>query len=146
MITREQVADLRPGDVVEVASDRWPGVVMRGPLHETRGYLSVGPWAVRLPDGSEYLDLGETSTRTLTVVSRVPRLFANSDRTHLVGGDVARNADDDTDVRVWYCAEPEDTALPWFVVSNGEWTWAGPETMPVRLRLLVVGETGQAVP
>lgn len=146
MITREQVADLRPGDVVEVAADHWPsGSVWRGPVYEALGDLRVAGGLVRYDDGEPL----RGAEWTLTVVSRAPRpLYVNHDRTEPVPGDVVRDADSDLDVdrRVWLC----DPAGDWWTGAEDTVRMAGSPTFeigfPERLWLLVDGETGQVVP
>lgn len=144
MITREQIADLREGDVVEITSTNWgPGASMRGPLvAKEDGALDVGRigwttsrgFCVRRRDGEPAWG----NERTLTVISRVPRpLYVNHPRTEPVPGDVVRDADGETWLRdsfgTWHSpdstcdAEHQDTGL------------AQP------LRLLVSGSTGTVV-
>jgi hypothetical protein len=68
MITREQVADLQPGDVVELVDSRWlSGTTVRGPLesHDS-GALFVGDHVVRHSDGRP----NPRPEYTLTVVAR----------------------------------------------------------------------------
>lgn len=139
-ITREQVADLREGDVVELAGGNLRGATVRGPVfREHNGWLLVGPdQVVRDPDGAPSSD----SRRTLTVVSRAPRpLYVNHPRTEPVPGDVVRDAEVLAPAGVWL--------RPW---DNGAWIYADGGTrhlnseLPTCLRLLVDGETGQVVP
>ena len=133
-ITREQVADLREGDVVELRDDRWPGVVVRGPVRyiTNNAYPHVGP-AVIWPDGVEHI------AQEITVVSRAPRpLYVNHPRTEPAMGDVVRDSDGVVWLRdswaTWHSpdsicnAEHEDVGL------TKPWT------------LLVDGTTGQVVP
>lgn len=133
-ITREQIADLRPGDVVELAAPLWPdGTVIRGGLHGSApNDLFVGP--VRIQD---YVGIGILS---LTVVSRAPRpLYVNHPRTEPVPGDVVRDADDPSETQAWWFTT---NVAPW--KTGGGWTTR--EYLPDRLRLLVDGEVGQVVP
>jgi hypothetical protein len=137
-ITREQVADLRPGDVVEMTNERWPeGTAVRGPLwldHET---LQVGAEVVRHWDGRHPYDIG----KSLTVLSRAPRpLYVNHPRTEPVAGDVVRDADSGHN-GVWFCSTP-GTGRPWIGSDDGDYRR---DALPDRLRLLVDGETGQVV-
>ena len=74
---------------------------------------------------------------TLTVVSRVPRLYVNHDRAVPVPGDVVRS-DGVGDRRVWFL-----NSLGWQSLGG---TTARYHELPARLRLLVDGETGQVVP
>ncbi len=143
MITREQVEDLRLGDVVELRSSLWAAESRaRGPVYRDRDAGLVCCNVVLYPLHG-WKPFAEGSS--LTLVARAVE-YVNHDRAHMAAGDVARNADDNADTRVWYCAEPADTALQWFFASADEWTWSGHEEMPARLRLLVDGDSGQAVP
>jgi hypothetical protein len=142
-ITREQVADLQPGDVVELRDDRWPEVVIRGPVRITENgdSYAVGELGISPAFLPEFRQPYNAATRTLTVVSRAPRpLYVNHPRTEPAGGDVARDADGDLPGRVWVYAG-----------IAGTWRWAehpseaAGQLKDVRLRLLVDGETGQVV-
>lgn len=146
-ITRERIADLCPGDVVELRDDRWPeGTVTRGPLRKTDHGLCVA--ALMVVDSlGDLFDAG--GHRSLTVVSRVPRpLYVNHSRTEPVPGDVVRDADRPT-TNVWvYHGLPDEDApwdppLPWAVPGSG--LRRDRAALPARLRLLVDGETGEAV-
>jgi hypothetical protein len=110
-ITKEQVADLREGDVVEMTWSVNGGQVnVRGPLVAgERELLSVAGYWVREPNGSPIQALGRDGRRTLTVVSRAPRpLYVNHPRTAPVDGDIARDRDGDAWRRSgrskWYMA------------------------------------------
>jgi hypothetical protein len=143
MITREQVADLQPGDVVEVASEEWPaGTVVRGPLWMQDGEtLQVARTVVRHWDGHEPFDTG----LTLTVVSRAPRpLYVDSDKTEPDPGDVVRDADDGRSLSAWLYGRSELGIMAWRGTVTGVWHLR--DILPARLRLLVDGETGQVVP
>lgn len=141
MITKEQVADLHEGDVVELGFSS--GAIVRGPLVEDRhtGGLDIADagWSVRQGDGGLPYGL-ERIAETLTVVSRAPRpLYVNHDRTAAVKGDVARDSQSHDGERTW-------------VFDGARWHWtrhpdevAG-DLKRVTLRLLVDGETGQVVP
>jgi hypothetical protein len=153
VIRREDVADLQPGDVVELADYEYAGVSVRGPLRDMAGVLVVGPFRVRHADGEPFQPL--RSTGTLTVVSRVPRLYVNHPRTEPVAGDVVRDADSNSS-RVWLYTgtsrSPSDRYSGWcFTNATGSVVWtgctdAGYPQLPARLRLLVDGETGDTVP
>jgi hypothetical protein len=142
-ITREQVADLREGDVVEYHRSDWPdGVVIRGPLHRSKSggqWIGLATFAIRFDDGDVNGFAFDKDT-TLTVVSRAPRpLYVNHDRTEPVPGDVVRDADSDDPATWHYLTWPGG---PWYDLrGNGK----PREALPARLRLLVDGETGQAV-
>ncbi len=139
MITREQVSDLKPGDVVELS---WPSLVddavtlsVRGPLRESStgsgDALAVASYGVREQDG----DPVHGDRRTLTVVSRAPRpLYVNHHRTEPVPGDTVHPGDGTLSIA--------------FRTVNG-WLWPNGKEARVAdggLRLLVDGETGQVVP
>jgi hypothetical protein len=144
-ITREQVADLQPGDVVEM---RFPsGASLRGPLTGVDfgsglglGIVDVG-WSVRLSDGTPAWALTDLGA-TLTVISRAPRpLYVNHPRTEQRPGDVVRDADDDRKPTVW----TSDSCDGWWLASRGVMVEKSRGQLPTRLRLLVDGETGQVV-
>lgn len=148
-ITRADVADLRPGDVVELVHDDWPaGTKLRGPVWGDRGRLHVGSYIVR--DGAALATPGFS----LTVISRAPRpIYVNHDRPVPVLGDVVRTANDET-----RHAMPRDaTARPetygteeirWWGFSSefSEWLHCSTDYLSQPLTLLVDGATGQAVP
>jgi len=131
-ITREQVADLRPGDVVDLV---------------TRERITVA----QVVDGEAYPYIGDGSAPellSLTVISRAPRpLYVNHDRTEPVAGDVVRDADGG-DGRVWIVDASGDCWTPHAgtVYMKGATLDRLGITLPDRLRLLVDGETGQVVP
>ena len=140
MITREQVADLQPGDVVEIVEDdKGDEITHRGPLRREGKYLVLGGFTVTRPNG------GPASWyRTLTVVSRAPRpLYVNHPRTEPVRGDVARDNESGNEHRVWVYGRDH---------GGSTWFWSEYPTeiaghlKTVRLRLLVDGTTGQVVP
>jgi hypothetical protein len=162
-ITREQVRDLQPGDVVEVRFAS--GSLMRGPL-TADGYggdplLGIADvhWPLRLRDGDvqHYLKACD-----LAVVSRAPRpLYVNSDRTEPVPGDVVRIEHDgypdpepgDATVNVYLPtkARPADS---WLSIHNNDIGLRYSTDMVIpgrgnnargRAVLLVDGETGQVV-
>lgn len=146
MITREQVADLQPGDVVEV--------VYRGSItREASGYVYVnGRKMLCTPDGDP---AAWTSGAELTVVSRAPRpLYANHPRTEPVPGDVVRvictDAPDDCYTNV-YLPRDADEHRPWVELSPPHSRYERADAEPRDLagwemHLLVDGETGQTVP
>lgn len=143
MITKEELADLREGDAVELRDSRWGGVTISGPVRLTGMGLCVGPLLIVGPDGREPYDPDGPIERSLTVVSRAPRpLYVNHDRAEPYPGDVVRDADCDypDDQRTWMY---DDTRLPWFCGFMGE--NYGRINLPDRLRLLVDGATGQVV-
>lgn len=141
-ITREQVVDLQPGDVVEISHPEWAGGRIRGPLYKETAWSVCGYLVIR-NDGSvsDYLDRGD-----LTVISRAPHpLYVNHPRTEPVAGDVVR-ADDEQLARTWLYADPGGSG-EWITAGRerGEYDWADRDQLPTRLRLLVDGETGQVV-
>ena len=141
MITREQVADLQPGDVVEFRAHDDPDVFTRGPVSILGDSgIRLGSHLVLLYSGGN--GVGEFESQgTLTVISRVPRaLYVNHDREKPAPGDVVRNADDDTDRRIWV-SDGLDGGHLWGSLPEMEHTERS--AMPKRLRLLVDGETGQ---
>jgi hypothetical protein len=143
MITREQVADLRPGDIVELSDASFHGAVIRGSLwNNGTEQLNVGAYIVRDPSGSPYA----SEHRTLTVISRAPRPFyVNHDRDHPVLGDAVRDADDFTDTRWWrYDNLSPTVGWPWQLGATAGVapTYYPRESLPRRLRLLIDGTTG----
>jgi hypothetical protein len=151
-ITREQVADLREGDVVELASDRWGGASMRGPLvQNSYGDLTVGRigyttaprgFVVRTRDGSPS---GWADAHTLTVVSRAPKpMYVNHPRTRPARGDVVRGVDQHGGP-CWDYVGGE--IRPWSTVGTiGFDTRRCRDDLPTRLLLVIDGETGRVVP
>ncbi len=144
MITREQVADLQPGDVVEYGGHpELKGAKVVGPLHRRNDdrVLYVADYVVRDADGEPGRYAREHLT--LTVVSRAPRpLYVNHPRTEPMPGDVVRDADKGP-IRwpIWL-----RQASRWAELNcDNSCTWRGPHELPTRLRLLVDGETGQVV-
>ncbi len=137
-ISREQVADLRPGDGVEFHSFGWPiGHAVTGPLYrDAKGTLRIAGAIVRFPDGD--VTGGNLDGGTLTVISRAPRpLYVNHDRTEPVPGDVVREED------------PQG-ATTWLMDSFRTWQSADSTHDQDRgfdwpLRLLVDGTTGEVV-
>jgi hypothetical protein len=141
-ITRADVADLQPGDVVEVVHEAWPtGTVIRGPLteHPISGALMVaGDIYVRRFDGSEPAAGGYMH---LTVISRAPRpLYVNHPRTEPVAGDVARQESGCPSGHTWHYLG--DDRPHWWRFDDTRI----PFDENARLSLLVDGETGQVVP
>jgi hypothetical protein len=136
-ITREQVADLRPGDVVEISDVHWPnGTVVRGPLWLDGDTLHCAGEYVRHHDGSAPAG---GATQTLTVVSRAPRpLYVNHDRTEPVPGDVVRDADG-TGNDVWFRYEFNSGGAGW---CNLRTQLRNRSELPDSLLLLVDGTTG----
>ena len=134
MITPEQVADLQPGDVVEIRWDAHPGVIVSGPLRPRGGGQWVGPVPVIGPSGEMHESI------TLTVISRAPRpIYVNHPRTEPADGDIVLDCDGDAwrfERDGWWCAYSE--ACP------------DDEGFPIEsyrpLTLLRDGETGQVVP
>jgi hypothetical protein len=144
-ITRDDVADLREGDVVELTSTTWPDGAVRGRLRNDGLYKSL---VLKSPCGEESYVIrnaqGDPSCadqRSLTVVSRAPRpLYVNHPRTEPSCGDVF---------------QPEFSQWPIWVAGHDRIAehksaescrWIGPGSLPAHLRLLVDGETGQVVP
>lgn len=144
-ITREQIADLQPGDIVQFRYVAWPeNTFLQGPLEgEEASNLYVGGHCVRYGKHQPRLPL-LTGAATLIILARKPRqVYVNHPRTGPVPGDVVRDADDD-DTLTWNCVEPDHTnEFCWRDTGRGgQWR---PEDLPTRLRLLVDGETGQVV-
>jgi hypothetical protein len=141
-ITREQVADLHEGDVVRLSSPAWADSSIQGPLKKgpdgALGLAFAGlGHSVRYADGSPPTD----DRLSLTVVSRAPRpLYVNHPRTEPVIGDVARDADNDSDTMTWSSL---GSPSAWYDTAGYS---VGRAELPARLRLLVDGETGQVVP
>ena len=157
MITREQVVDLQPGDVVEVRQSRYPEVVTTGPVREIDGEpgaLALGVSTLRYADG---LPPSNANLR-LTVVSRAPRpLYVNHPRTEPVPGDVVRvefctGYEDDWCMNA-YAPDADGDMPPWLSIAREEAGCRYTADMVIStpggngvMRLLVDGETGQTVP
>lgn len=144
-VTREQVADLQPGDVVEMSGGSLHDAVVRGPVYQRNGWLLLGPdQVVRTPEGDPTGDRG----RTLAVISRAPRpLYVNHDRTEPVPGDVVRDADAPSSATTYDRCVDGVGIHAWR--TTGGVTWLVGDrlaNLPARLRLLVDGATGQVVP
>jgi hypothetical protein len=141
VITKEQVADLRKGDVVELYSGVY---TIRGPLRaHCDGSLWLHFWLIREEDGEPYL--GHIKRRTLTVISRAPRsLYVNHPRAIPAVGDVVRDAENDDDARTW-CYDGDDGGVCWQRLDDGAGVFDSRSALPARLRLLVDGETGMVV-
>jgi len=139
VITREQVADLQPGDVIRMESIDWPtGTAVAGPLQlAENGALLLhlpnrqGSYVIREANGSVLFG----SQRTIELLSRAPRpLYVNHPRMGSVPGDVVRPAD--------------GTSTPAYRTVRG-WLWPNETAAQPGehgLTLLVNGETGQVVP
>lgn len=149
MITREQVADLHPGDVVELVRNE-PGMTTTiraelRPYHDT-GLILGESVLLRLPGGEVPALRAQFE---LTVISRAPRpLYVNHDRYEPTQGDVVwfedqRNpADSYTNLY-----DPSNSLrLPWLEIQTGyrygrdEAETGDPD---LRLHLLIDGTTGQ---
>ena len=68
MITRTHVADLQPGDVVQLSRDDEPNVAARAEVVSLLGRLYVGPYCIRwengdVPAGVRPLNLTVVSSR-----------------------------------------------------------------------------------
>jgi hypothetical protein len=146
-ITRDDVKDLRPGDVVELHRQGWANdVVVRGTLRGDScvGELYIGDYSIFSENGNEPDWLTFPGT-TLTVVYRAPRpLYVNHDRTEPVVGDVVRDAGNETDARTWTRNVRASVSYEWH--DNKANVYVPREKLPDRLRLLVDGSTGQVVP
>lgn len=145
MITSEQVADLQPGDVVELSwahdGDPEVDVTVRGPLHTLgiRGALFLADYCVRDSSGSPVY----VTRRFLTVIARAPKPFyVNHPRTEPALGDVVTITED----------SPMDGWRPtWAWSGKGGWisTRTGTPISGSMIHhplLLIDGETGQVVP
>lgn len=145
MITREQVADLRDGDVVDLIVRHRDEFVLSalGPLRSIASHaLFLGEYCVRRDNGDPVY--GEQ--RSLTVVSRAPRpLYVNHPRTEVSVGDVVAD-DDGREPTVFFCADPmHEQAWLRGDERRSQYTWLTRSELPTRLRLLVDGETGRVV-
>jgi hypothetical protein len=145
VITREQVKDLQPGDVVELRHRLFPEITLRGPVSVSGARehdLVLPPVWIRDRSGDPAEDTGMWAD--LTVISRAPRpLYVNHPRTEPFSGDVARDED---------IPETTDSFVYLTHVAHHSAGWFGqygkpvqPGHLPARLRLLIDGETGQVV-
>ena len=147
MITKELVAGLREGDIVQFRIDNWPeGAALRGPLKKNE----VGALTIPIPgDGGCFYvrdQLGhpfDPEHRDLIVISRAkPPVYVNHSRTSAVAGDVACDPEN-----------PGDGAFVWHRLGvKGMESWCDRwgycvhrTDMSEKLQLLVDGETGQVV-
>jgi hypothetical protein len=143
-LTREQVADLQPGDVVEIVQGTWPaGTTLRGPLRESRtGTLFIGDVVIRHNDGFPR----RWNDFTLTVISRAPRpLYVNHPRTEPVPGDVVRDEEAGVDPALVVLRISVRPGIETWMDQDGQERTYAHLSPPRRLHLLVDGETGQAV-
>lgn len=137
--TREDVAELKAGDVVELSepAGEYPDLALSGPLHEINGFLCLGPTIIRHQNGEAFWG----KLRDLRVISRAtppsPPAYVNHTRTEPVNGDLARDAFDPSSTEVFF-REDED----WYD-KGGEYLTRN--RLPEQLRLLVDGETGFTV-
>jgi hypothetical protein len=145
VITREQVAELQPGDIIEVFDTR-NGVSVRGKVYNYSGPIWIGnPGHTQLTVASgELVGWAREDVASLKVITRAPRkVYVNSDRTEVRQHDVIRDGEgvirhqgpvsDVTDAAWW----------SWEVDPGFRWTWTS--TPPQPLTLLVDGETGEVV-
>lgn len=125
-MTPEQLAALRPGDIVEMIDDRYPGWKATGPLIEwnKEGTLSLGPVLARGRNAAR------DAHRTIIVLTPAPAtLYVNHDRTTPVNGDVALE-------RI------ENGTRLWFWQGNGWYGATGKKGSPEgELTLMVNGAT-----
>jgi hypothetical protein len=145
VITREQVADLQPGDVVELSFPS--GSTIRGALTR-EGYSNSGlgitsaHWTVRSASGEVPPFIVDCS---LTVVSRAPRpLYVNHPRTEAREHDVVRDGAGVIRHHGPVSESADATWWAWELQAGFRWTWTSEPAQP--LHLLVDGETGQVVP
>lgn len=146
-ITRERLADLQAGDVVQATHDLWPeGSFIRGPVtpwndgqpRDQALYLCGYP--IRTADGGAPSDADRW---TILEVEPGPRpVYVNADRMTPAAGDVVRDADDEQTATTWVLVD-HDTGPKW--LESGVGTERDPATLPARLKLLVDGHTGKGV-
>lgn len=114
-ITREQIADLRKGDVVTLTSTDWPEhTAITGALVET----SDGRLMITLPHGLVSYVVRDLNgypmyghQRSLTVVKKASRPFyANSDQTEPELGDIAQSPNGE----IHWAAKDRDGHLRWW--------------------------------
>jgi hypothetical protein len=149
VIRPEDVADLQPGDLVEMSWEDGFQVqrTYTGALRTGGEALYLGDVAVRAPDGMASRPHGQ-----LRLISRAPRpLYVNHPRTEPVPGDVVRFEDadhlDDSYTNV-YLPRNEQDRKPWLSLTHdpGE-RYSNEDALCGHLdgwqtRLLVDGETG----
>lgn len=149
MITREQVADLRPGDVVELTFPS--GSRIRGPLTDNeyeaqRLKIASTGWTVRSASGDPGSSL-RAGGASLTVVSLAPprQLYVNHPRTEPVIGDVVIDEDADETVIVFRVAGQQYRDPDRWIDQYGTERTYEHLSPPRRLRLLVDGKTAEIV-
>lgn len=141
-ITREDVADLRAGDVVELQLAT--GSTIRGALTDDRfvgglGIAGAG-WLIRDSSGDPAYQLDEDAT-AIVVVSRAPRpLYVNHDRTEPVPGDVVREEGSPL-AHTWHYLGGDDAPERWWRFDDT----SIPFDKNASLILLVDGTTGRGV-
>lgn len=145
MISGEEFTelDLRIGDFIKYREDSWPqGTFLTGPLiRDDDGCLCVGPFPVQLSDNLMLPPF--PWPLTIVVLERAPRqAYVNHEREEPVPGDIARDAD--TDSRTPLYLRGADKWL--VIVTDRIAVEADVDQIPPRLRLLVDGDTGTAVP
>lgn len=137
-ISPAQVKDLQPGDVVRIRSYNWPeGTSITGPAYRDPGRGTLK----RLEVGGHPIETMAAcgTLAEFEIVSRAPRpLYVNHQRAWAMKGDVARSAECDNPYLVWGY-----DGTRWYLIDTR--TLAQPDFNPGPLRLLVDGETGQAV-
>lgn len=143
--SKEQLADLRAGDLVDFRRDHWPSTAfVRGPLgqsdYDETLYILDGLYGVRQHNGSPYY-----IDSTVTLVERgLQPVYVNHSRTEPFSGDIVCDADAPSNHRLTYLFGDDDS-YPWReCMINGE--WLPRDELPKRLRLLIDGETGEVVP
>ena len=131
MIAPEQIADLRPGDVVELTDSRWGGVRITGPIRITSHGLCVGPWLLARNDGTDHFAEAQGVERHLLVTqpavtdpADTPWVLGAPDwtGTQLGSGRVSGlpcGAVDPSPMG-WLCTRNHDHPLDWHVAGDGE--------------------------
>jgi hypothetical protein len=141
---RSALSEVKEGDVVRFRRRSWPkGSANTGPVYVSRngGELTVGGWYVHPKLSATYAEF--------EIVERAPLpgkpVYVNSKRTEPVPGDIVRDADRDDRRQVWMF-------FPAGTSSTVNWVKLGTDRrlpiymLPPRLRLVVDGKTGKAVP
>lgn len=151
-MTKDDVADLREGDIIEITYTQHPGVILRGPVRNLRpasNSLAVGSSIVRFSDG-------ETGPQidTVRVIERAARpVYKNSDRTEYKIGDIV-TYDDYYFGRIGPFRYTGEVEWAGSQEAGGYTAWVGsrgranraPVDHADELILLVDGETIEAVP
>jgi hypothetical protein len=152
-ITREVLAELRPGDLIELHSREHFGYLYRGYVRRERGYVRLGGATLSWPqEPCTWLK----DFRLVVVERAADRLYENSLRAQPVRGDVVRfhdltggEVDKETNMYLPDMFSDYTAARPWINLSDGH-RYGSDDALPhgngtqanYRITLLIDGTTG----